>query len=170
MGREALVCMADYHVWAHNTLLSALHQVSDADLHADVGLFFTSIFGTLNHMLVGEARLWYPRFAEQASPRMALNQIVETDRQLLCQQLQHSALQWQAFVAGLPSDAALPSHLDYVSSAGVPFRLPYAATLLHVFNHATHHRGQITAGLTALGHPCPELDLVTMLHQQSVQL
>jgi uncharacterized damage-inducible protein DinB len=41
--------------------------------------------------------------------------------------------------------------------------LPYAATLAHVFNHGTHHRGQVTAALTALGRPAPEIDLVWML-------
>ena len=40
-------------------------------------------------------------------------------------------------------------------------------TLDHVFNHGTHHRGQITAALTALGQPSPELDLVYFLQQQA---
>ena len=44
--------------------------------------------------------------------------------------------------------------------------LPFAATLAHVFNHGTHHRGQVTAALTALGHPCPVLDLVYMLQEE----
>ena len=39
-------------------------------------------------------------------------------------------------------------------------------TLAHVFNHGTHHRGQITAALTALGQPCPELDLVYFLQAE----
>ena len=39
--------------------------------------------------------------------------------------------------------------------------------LAHVFNHGTHHRGQITAALTALGQPCPELDLVYFLQNPS---
>jgi uncharacterized damage-inducible protein DinB len=45
--------------------------------------------------------------------------------------------------------------------------LPFAATLAHVFNHATHHRGQITAALTAAGHAAPELDLVYLLQQEA---
>ena len=170
MGHEALLCMSNYHVWAHNKLLTALHEVTDADLQADVGLFFPSILATLNHMLVCEAHLWYPRFAVQISPRMALNQILETDRNKLFQQLQHSALRWQQFVAQLPEDSELPQYLEYVSSAGLHLRLPYAATLLHVFNHATHHRGQLTAALTSLGYHCPELDLVyALIEQQSQQ-
>jgi uncharacterized damage-inducible protein DinB len=36
-----------------------------------------------------------------------------------------------------------------------------------VFNHGTHHRGQISAAITAMGHACPEIDLVWMLQQES---
>ena len=33
------------------------------------------------------------------------------------------------------------------------------AALLHVFNHATHHRGQITAAMSILGLEYEPLDL-----------
>ena len=45
--------------------------------------------------------------------------------------------------------------------------LPFGATLAHVFNHNTHHRGQITAALTAMGQPAPELDMVYMLQAEN---
>jgi uncharacterized damage-inducible protein DinB len=41
--------------------------------------------------------------------------------------------------------------------------------LEHVFNPGTRHRGQITAALTARRQPCPELDLVYLLQEESVQ-
>jgi uncharacterized damage-inducible protein DinB len=47
----------------------------------------------------------------------------------------------------------------------------YFATLAryncHVFNHGTHHRGQISAAITAMGHACPELDMLWMLQAES---
>ena len=57
--------------------------------------------------------------------------------------------------------------VSYRRMGGEAVTLPFAPTLLHVFNHGTHHRGQITAALTALGHACPELDLVLMLQAES---
>ena len=57
--------------------------------------------------------------------------------------------------------------MSYTTTRGTAAVLPFAATLAHVFNHATHHRGQITAAITAMGHPCPALDLVTLLQAES---
>nr|WP_272909120.1 DinB family protein [Acinetobacter nectaris] len=48
--------------------------------------------------------------------------------------------------------------------------LSYVDVLLHVFQHSTHHRGQVTAALTIMGYPCPELDLVYMLAEESKML
>ena len=45
--------------------------------------------------------------------------------------------------------------------------LPFAQTLAHVFKHSTHHRGQITAALTAMGQPAAELDMVYMLQAEN---
>ncbi len=73
---------------------------------------------------------------------------------------------WLALLDAWP-EARLLGRLDYRRLAGQAVSLPFAATLLHVFNHGTHHRGQITAAITAMGHPGPEIDLVWMLQQES---
>ena len=57
------------------------------DYRRDVGLFFKSIHGTLNHLLVGEHLLWFRRFAEGVSPRLALDDEAETDRTRLAERL-----------------------------------------------------------------------------------
>ena len=76
------------------------------------------------------------------------------------------SLRWEPLIATL-DPTRFGGTLDYTITRGVPASLPFAATLGHVFNHGTHHRGQITAALTALGQPCPELDLVYMLQQEA---
>ena len=57
-------------------------------------------------------------------------------------------------------EARFSGDLTYTSTAGVARTVPFAAALSHVFNHGTHHRGQITAAITMLGHQCPEIDLL----------
>jgi uncharacterized damage-inducible protein DinB len=157
--------LARYNAWATDRLLGAVAAVPDADYRRDVGLFFGSIHGTLNHLLVGEHLLWFVRFAEGRSPSVALDAEVETDRQRLAQRLRDGAARWAPLVAAWP-DERWDGTLDYTTMRGTAASLPFAATLAHVFNHGTHHRGQITAALTALGQPCPELDLVYFLQAE----
>lgn len=154
--------LARYNLWATRRLLAAVQPVPEADYRRDVGLFFRSIHGTLNHLLVGEHLLWFVRFAEGGSPRVALDAEVECDRARLADRLREGAARWEPLIAGLAPER-WSGLLSYTTMRGTPASLPFAATLAHVFNHGTHHRGQITAALTALGQPCPELDLVYFL-------
>ncbi len=157
--------LARYHVWATARLLGALAPLRDDNYRRDVGLFFKSIHGTLSHLLVGE-HIWFPRFSEGASPRLALNAELEPDRRALDARLRAGTVRWGPLIAAIDA-SRFSGTLDYTTTRGVPASLPFAATLGHVFNHGTHHRGQITAALTALGQPCPELDLVYMLQQEA---
>lgn len=158
--------MARYGEWATRRLLDQLSGLPEADYRADVGLFFRSIHGTLNHLLVAEHGLWFVRFAEGTSPRLRLDQELEPDRGVLAARLLDGVARWRPWLAGLP-DERLDGRIDYRGTDGQARSLPFSPTLAHVFNHGTHHRGQISAALTALGHPAPELDLVWMLQAES---
>lgn len=156
---------ARYHAWATQRLLDSVSRVSDLDYRRNVGLFFKSIHGTLNHLLVTEQLMWFARFSKGASPVMALDSEIEPQREHLALALSDAATKWPQLIGNWPAER-FDGHLDYQTSQGEPRYLPFAATLTHVFNHATHHRGQITAALTAMGQLCPELDMVYLLQTQ----
>lgn len=164
--REHLATLARYGVWATRRLAERVAALPEADYRRDVGLFFRSVHGTLNHLLVAEHHLWFPRFAEGRSPRLRLDDELEHDRARLAERLEAGARRWPGFVAAL-DDARLAGTLAYVTTTGQPAELPFAATLAHVFNHGSHHRGQISAALTALGQSAPELDLLLMLQAEA---
>ncbi len=159
--------LARYNLWATRRLLDEhVAALSEPDYRRDCGLFFKSIHGTLNHLLVGEHALWQRRFAEGVSPKVALDSEIEPDRAVLRDRLIEGAQRWLPLIASW-APARFAGVLDYTTTDGQALSLPFAATLTHVFNHGTHHRGQITAALTALGQPCPGLDLVTLLRQET---
>ena len=163
--QEHFRTMARYHAWATRRLLDAVAVVSDADWRRDTGVFFRSLHGTLNHLLLAEERAWWPRFTgEPATPYAGLGDEIEPDRARLCGRLAEVSERWRSFVDASPAER-FAGTLDDLRQ-GVPQSLPYAAVLALVFNHATHHRGQATAVLTALGHPCPELDMVRLLQAE----
>ncbi|WP_280152905.1 DinB family protein [Piscinibacter sp. XHJ-5] len=158
--------LARYNVWATRKLYEHVDALPEDDYRRDAGLFFKSVHRTLNHLLVGEHVIWFARFADGVSNRARLDEEIETDRARLRQRLVEGVQRWPALIASWPAER-FDGTLEYTSTKGVPQSLPFAATLGHVFNHATHHRGQITAAITAMGHPCPELDLVWMLQEDA---
>jgi len=163
--KRHFLTLARYHLWATRRLLERhVAPLPDDEYRRDTGLFFRSIHGTLNHLLVAEQRLWLRRFAEGVSPVVRLDEEIEPDRARLQAALIEGATRWIGLVGSWDA-SRYDGRLDYTSTKGVAMSLPFAATLAHVFNHATHHRGQVTAAITALGHPCPELDLVWMLQE-----
>lgn len=166
---QAHFCLlARYHAWATRRPLDAVAPLSDEAYRREVGLFFHSVHGTLNHLLVGESLLWFPRFTQGESPALALDMEAEPERARLAQAVLDGALAWEAQIAAWPAER-FDGRIRYTRSNGEAMDLPFAPTLAHVFNHATHHRGQITAALTALGQACPELDLVRFLQLQEAQ-
>ena len=158
--------LARYNVWATRRLFEHVDALPEADYRRDAGLFFKSVHGSLNHLLVAEHEAWFPRFAQGVSNRIALDTELETDRARLRERLVEGAQHWAPLIAALPAER-FDATLDYTTTRGVAQSLPFAATLGHVFNHATHHRGQITAALTAMGHACPELDMVWVLRAEA---
>jgi uncharacterized damage-inducible protein DinB len=158
--------LARYNAWATLRLLQAVEQVPDGDYRRDCGLFFESIHGTLNHLLVGEHRLWRVRFQGGVPQVASLAEEIETNRQALASALLLNAEAWSPLIASWDAPR-FDGELQYTTMRGTVHALPFAATLAHVFNHGTHHRGQITAALTAMGQPAPELDMVYMLQAEN---
>jgi uncharacterized damage-inducible protein DinB len=157
-----------YHVWATHRLLDAhLAALSDDDWHRDCGLYFRSVHGTVNHLLVTD-NIWFARFAEGQSPRIPLDTELHAERAAVCEALRAAVTRWSPWIAALPAER-FGGDLAYVRNNGEAVRIPFAPALGHVFNHATHHRGQLTAALTALVQPGPELDWVYLLQQESRQ-
>lgn len=155
--------MADYHGWASERLLAVLRQVSDADYRADCGLFFKSLHGTLNHLLLADL-IWYGRFVGEPFAVRSLADEVEPERDALAQRMLDQAARWLLLMEQA-DEARLASTLTYRTVAGQQRASGWASTVLHVFNHGTHHRGQMSAALTRLGLPAPEMDLIYFLRR-----
>jgi uncharacterized damage-inducible protein DinB len=167
-ARTHFQMLARYNAWATRKLFEHVDALPEADYRRECGLVFKSVHGTLNHLLVAEHSVWFPRFAKGVSNKIALNIELETERALLREKLLDAVTHWRPLINEWDA-ARFDSMLAYNTTRGAPQLLPFAPTLAHVFNHGTHHRGQITAAITAMGHDCPELDLVKMLQAESAR-
>lgn len=161
---EYFQSLAGYHVWAQRRLLDALEPMSDADYHSDQGLFFRSIHRTLNHLLLVDL-LWQGRLSAKPFPVSGLDQELVKERGRLAEEMLREAQALKALKAllGGIDERRFEMGNPYVDTEGVARDYPLAMQLAHAFNHATHHRGQVTAVITRLGLDSPVLDLPDFL-------
>ena len=153
--------MARYNLWADELLLQHLRSLSEQEYRRHCGLFFSSIHGTLNHLLLGNSA-WYGRLSGERFPFESLAQELCSDRGDLEKSLLAKSREWIAYIDQLP-ETRFSEILTYNTSKGNEVSLPFGSLVSHAFNHATHHRGQISAVISQLGYSTPEMDLVYFL-------
>ena len=164
-AKDQLAQMARYHAWATKRLLTTIMPIPDEFYRKPCGLFFRSIHGTLNHLLLTDSEIWYPRFTQSRSAGLPLDAELESNRTDLASRLISATARWPKYVASL-GEPALADDLRYTMTTGQGRVLPMSGALLHVFNHATHHRGQITAAISMLGFAYEPLDLPYLIFSE----
>ena len=151
--------LATYNRWANRRVYADVASLSDDARKRPVGLFFGSVHGTLNHLLVTD-RIWMRRFTGEGPEPARLNQIVHEDFSELRGAREAEDERILGFVTGLDGYGG---ELAYQNSSGKTFQQSLGSALAHFFNHQAHHRGQVHAGLTIAGIREPaSLDLLAM--------
>ena len=154
---------ARYNTLANQRLYDAAAGLPDFDRRRDVGAFFASLHGTLNHLLIGD-RIWMARFEVGEAPSTGLDAILHDSFDALRDARATMDARIEAFFGALP-EGFLERPLRYVNNEGRVFEDPPSLILPHFFNHQTHHRGQAHAILSQLGmaRTAPVLDLHRVL-------
>lgn len=148
---------ARYNRWMNESLYNTCRTLTDEQLNSDRGLFFSSVSGTLNHLLITDL-LWLGRLANSYPILEELHQIefppkldghISDDIQQLTplrEKVDDVIIRW----CDLLRQGDATAMLEYTSTAGVEYAKSLDQVLQHLFNHQTHHRGQITAALSMM--------------------
>ncbi|CEO98263.1 hypothetical protein PBRA_006377 [Plasmodiophora brassicae] len=179
---DAIRRYARYNVWATDRLLAALQALPDDKYHGHASLCFRSIHGTLNHLVLAD-QLWLSRFKGVDQDERILSYWDRPDTVLYAKP-DDERIYWEdnipsrdgvadairistsailEFVEGLPDDVNLGGPFTYKRRGAMVTKPHMGAVLMHVVNHGTHHRGQITAACTQFGLPPPSLDFIYYL-------
>src|SRR5450432_4207664 len=119
MQRHFLM-MATYNRWANRRLYAAAAGLDDRLYRKDVGVFFKSMHGTLNHLLATD-RIWMHRLQGTGDQRHGLNLILFEDLASLRAARVAEDERMIDFVASL-EPAALDSVWQYRTLNGTPQR------------------------------------------------
>jgi len=145
--------IADYNRWQNENLYGAADRLTDAQRKEPRGAYFGSIHGTFNHLLWGD-QIWMSRFA--GTPKPKLPTIPESVA--MFESWDDLKRERRAFDEVIIDWA---SHLDPVwlegdytwhsGAVGREVKQPKWLLVTHMFNHQTHHRGQVHSLLTQCG-------------------
>ena len=151
--------LAAYNRWANRRVYDDAATLPDGVRKHPAGLFFGSLHGTLNHLLVADY-IWMRRFTGEGPQPERLNQILYDDFTELRAAREQEDDRIFTFVTGLET---YDREIVYQNSTGRTFRQEIGPALTHFFNHQAHHRGQVHAGLTIAGIKEPtSLDLLIL--------
>ena len=152
--------MAAYNAEMNRRLYDAAATLTEPQRREDGGAFFGSIHATLCHLLWGD-RIWMSRFAGWERPAGGIaesTRLVEgwEDLRAARAALDGRMRDWAATLT--PTD--LDGDLIWFSGAtGREMCRPRWLLITHMFNHQTHHRGQVHALLTRAGARTEDTDL-----------
>jgi uncharacterized damage-inducible protein DinB len=147
---EYCQAMARYGAWMNGKLFALCAGLSDEERKQDRGAFFRSIHGTLNHILSGDLA-WLSRFTGDPSSPPPLGVELHADFDQLAREREKCDARLQAWSAGVDR-AWLGAPMTFTSQTdGIQRTLPTWVLVVHMFNHGTHHRGQLTTLLKQLG-------------------
>jgi uncharacterized damage-inducible protein DinB len=155
--------MARYNTWQNNSFVTAADGLTNVDRWKDRGAFFQSITATLNHIYWADAlilqRLKGNECLEQTITHTLTDPSYWDDFKLLRSQ-RNDEIEKRA-----PQllDADLNGIVAWYKEGGsIRIERSTALCATELFNHPTHHRGQVHAMLTAAGAK-PEPTNISMM-------
>lgn len=139
MSIENFGQLADYNHWTNRRLYAAALEMSDEQYRRTTGVFFGSLHGTLNHLLLAD-RVWLKRLTGEGQHPNWLDAILFDDRRELAQARMAEDARLKRVIGSYTADD-LGKVVSY-TMAEKPQKQALQEILLHLFNHQTHHRGQ----------------------------
>jgi uncharacterized damage-inducible protein DinB len=155
--------MARYNRWQNENLYSAADRLSKIERCRERGAFWGSIHNTLSHLLWGDP-MWMSRLTGSPRPSVGIadsGSLYADWTALKAERIRfdQTIIDWADTIA--PS--WLAAEMTYYS---LPVQRdvtqPHWVLVTHLFNHQTHHRGQVHCMLTQAGERPSDTDLPFM--------
>lgn len=148
MKPDEMAVLYEFNAWADRRVLEAANALSKEEFVKPLGSSFSSVRDTLAHIL-GVEWLWLERFQGRSPSALPdIHQFAE---------IEPLKVRWSEFEPTLLNFARSLSQddldrvMEYKTMKFGVYRNPLWQSMLHLINHGSYHRGQITTMLRQLG-------------------
>ncbi len=156
--------MANYNIWANRKLYDVCEKLGEEKVRKERPSYFGSIHKTLNHILIGDM-IWMARFLGEDNAPKKLDLLLHENFSDLHSARRAFDEKILDFTISL-TDQRLNENFHYKDIAGNPHNVPMSICVGHMFNHQTHHRGQVHGLLIHEMKEPPALDLLYFTLEQ----
>lgn len=160
---EVLRELYDYNFWARDQQLAVCATLSEEQWARPLGSSFGSLRDTLKH-LAGAEWVWLELFCGRSPSAVPWLKETET-LDALRARWQSIESDMRGYLAALQPEA-LSARLTFQYLKGETWTYPLWQCLVHLVNHGTYHRGQVTMALRQLGATPPGIDFLVYYDKQ----
>jgi uncharacterized damage-inducible protein DinB len=165
MNVAELTDLYEYNRWAHELVFESVSDLSKEQYERVVGGSFPSVRLTLEHVLATEV-VWLSRW-EGHSLGEAPDYSGIADASALIRMWRYFRERQDGFITSLADDE-LTKPIAIRTRSGIETVQPLCDTMLHVVNHSTYHRGQITNLVRQVGGKPRSTDYFTYILTRGV--
>jgi uncharacterized damage-inducible protein DinB len=160
MNASTVRLLAGYTRWADLRMFDAVGKLTLEQWLRDLGSSLKSVRDTVVHLVSAQA-VWYGRWTGKPLPSM-FDPAGYPDLASIRARSESLWAELGPFLES-KSDADFAADVRYLNFKGEAFAYPLGALALHLVNHSTYHRGQVTTLLRQLGAQPASTDLVIFL-------
>ncbi|MDO3388686.1 DinB family protein [Gilvimarinus sp. SDUM040013] len=154
--------MAGYNLRMNRQVYSGAATLPEEQLSKPMGAYFGSVLGTLNHLMVGDL-LWLHRFRRHSETYRSLQALEELPQPTALDNVIYDRFGALGAARALVDETLLTwvsdelqaddltRNLSYHNAKGEAATQDFGELVCHMFNHQTHHRGQVSTLLCQLG-------------------
>ncbi len=163
VDRDFILHHFAYHHWASDRVLESVAALSVDQLDEPWGGSFRSGRALLHHV-VGAEFLWCERWNGRSPKGFPEFPATWSGRDYLKEWKKIRAEQHE-YMSGLSRDL-LMGDLTYLNTKNEKWTYRLSEILIHVVNHGTYHRGQLTHLLRDMGLAAPSTDYILWMAEQ----
>jgi len=165
MNLADLNTLLDSHYWARDIILDAVAPLNAEQFTRPIESSFKSVRDTVAHMY-GAEFLWYNRWTGNLDATMPKFDSWPDITSIRKAWLDHE-VRLRTFVND-GGEAGVTRVYNYKSMAGQPTSSQFWEMLVHVVNHGSYHRGQVTTLLRQLGAAPPkQTDMIAFFRMRA---